>query len=66
MQEVLVLLKQSSAKSGIAVMCLGDSHVSVTHGPDSDKPVDRHVGCNNILLERHSYDIFTVLLYLYV
>lgn len=40
MQEVLVLLIQRSTRSGTASMCLGDSRVSVTRGPDSDKPVE--------------------------
>lgn len=40
-QEALVPLRQRSTRSGTASVCLGDSHVSVTHGPDSDTPVRR-------------------------
>lgn len=41
MQEALVPLRQTLTRSGTAAMYLGDSHVSVAHGPDSDTPV-RH------------------------
>lgn len=41
MKEALVPLRQRSTRSGTAAACLGDSHVSVAHGPDSDTPV-RH------------------------
>lgn len=47
MQEALVLLKQRSTRSGTASVCLGDSHISVTHDPDSDTPV-RHKQTNLI------------------
>lgn len=41
MQAALLPLRLRSTRSGTAVMYLGDSHVSVTRGPDSDTPV-RH------------------------
>lgn len=41
MQAALLPLRLRSARSGTAVMYLGDSHVSVTRGPDSDTPVSK-------------------------
>ena len=38
MWEVLVPLGQRSTSSGTAAVCLVDSHVSVTRGPDFDIP----------------------------
>lgn len=52
MLEVLVLLKQRSTRSGTAVACLGDSHVSVAHGLDSDTPGTnrKSAALNNVIL----------------